>query len=316
MNRIINGDCLNVLKPFQCSISNLIVTSPPFANQRKRSYGGIDPNKYVDWFLERAEEFRRVLTPDGSMILNLAPHTEKGRVATYVNELVLALSETWYWKSTYWWRKTNAVPVTPSHRLKNAIEPCYHFALQNTPAFFPEQAKRPAKPASIERANRLIEADLERRQSTTASVSGISMGRTCRNYYERQVRLTGSGINFADKPESICDSDFMAYPDNVIECACERRNLQRLFGDPKYDNEPKASAPFPEALPAFFIKLMTRRGDSVLDPFAGSGTSIITAQRLCRNGLAIEKEEANIRLIINRLKNKRRKRAELLGHLE
>ena len=63
----------------------------------------------------------------------------------------------------------------------------------------------------------------------------------------------------------------MAYPDNVIESACEGRNLHRLFGDPR--DESKASAPFPEKLPAFFIALLTKTSDIVLDPFAGSGST-------------------------------------------
>ena len=289
MNRIIHGDCLNVLKLFTCSISNLIVTSPPFANQRKRSYGGIDPNKYVDWFLERAEQFRRVLTPDGSMILNLAPHTENGVVATYVNELILALSETWYWKATYWWRKTSSLPGNATYRLRNAMEPCYHFAVSNRPAFYPEQVMQPPAEESIKRAKRIRGRDNETRPSTTGSGISTNVSNNCRRY------ANGGGV---------------VLPDNVIEASPETRNLQRLFGDPKFDDDPKASAPFPEALPTFFIKLMTRRGDTVLDPFAGAGTSIVTAQRWCRNGLAIEKEEANIRLIINRLQNKKRRRAK------
>ena len=108
---------------------------------------------------------------------------------------------------------------------------------------------------------------------------------------------------FADKPESICDSDFMAYPDNVIECACEGRNLHRLYGDPR--DESMASAPFPEKLPAFFIDLFTKMGDVVLDPFSGSGTTAKVAQDKGRVFIAIEKEAANIRLILNRLQDKR-----------
>jgi site-specific DNA-methyltransferase (adenine-specific)/site-specific DNA-methyltransferase (cytosine-N4-specific) len=213
--------------------------------------------------------------------------------------LILALKETWYHKATYYWRKTNPVPNKASYRLKNAIEPCYHFAVQNKPAFYAAQVKQPAKASSIERANRLTENDLKRRQSSTGSGFGINMGGTYRNYYERKYRLTGSGVNFADTPESICDADYMAYPDNVIECACEGRNLHRLFGDPS--DESRASAPFPEKLPAFFIALFTKTSDVVLDPFAGSGTTAKVAQNLCRRFIAIEKEPANIRLIINRL---------------
>ena len=177
MSRVLHGDCLDMLQKYVPeSAVNLIMTSPPYANQRKHNYGGIEPGKYVSWFIKRADECRRVLKPDGSMILNICPHTENGEVATYVSELILALKETWYHKATYYWRKTNPVPSKASYRLKNAIEPCYHFAVQNKPAFYPAQVKQPAKPSdAIERANRLTENDLTRRQSSTGTGFGINM---------------------------------------------------------------------------------------------------------------------------------------------
>ena len=309
MNAIFHGDCLDMLRRYVPeSTVQLILTSPPYGNQRKQSYGGVEPAKYLSWFLKRAEEFKRVLTLDGSMVVNICPHVENGEVVEYVDDLVAALKETWFFKGIYYWRKTNPVPGKATYRLKNAIEPCYHFAVQKKPAFYAEQVKQPAKASSIERANRLTETDLERRQSGTGSGFGINMGGTYRNYYERKNRLTGSGVNFVNTPESICDADYMAYPDNVIECACEGRSLQRLYGDPRYDDDPKASACFPKKLPAFFIDLLTRKGDVVLDPFSGSGTTAKVAQITGRSFIAIEKEPANIHLIVNRLSNTRRTR--------
>jgi site-specific DNA-methyltransferase (adenine-specific)/site-specific DNA-methyltransferase (cytosine-N4-specific) len=306
MSQIIHGDCLDVLRTFPDSSANLIVTSPPYANQRKGSYGGIDPKKYVSWFMPRADEFMRVLTLDGSMILNICPHIDSV-VSSYVDELANELRYYWFHKATYWWRKTSSVPGKAAYRLRNAVEPCYHFAVQNRPAFYSEQVKQPATARSIQRHNRLADADLEQRQSATGSGTGINMDRTCRNY-GRKYRQTGSGISFVDTPNSFCDANGMVYPDNVIEAAPEFRNLQRLYGDPRFDDDPKASAPFPEAIPAYFINLMTRRGDTVLDPFAGSGTTAVVTQKLCRNYIAIEKEEANVALIRNRLQDKKRSR--------
>src|SRR5262249_36135617 len=119
---------------------------------------------------------------------------------------------------------------------------------------------------------------------------------------------TGSGLttNVSRICQRYTDGGFVL-PDNVIEASPKVQNLQKRYGDPKYDDKPKASAPFPEAIPAFFINLMTRRGDTVLDPFAGSGTTTVVAQQLSRNCISIEKEEANIHLIVNRLQQKKRK---------
>ncbi len=70
LNRILLGDCLDVLKGVPDATVDLILTSPPYADQRKNAYGGIQPDHYVEWFMPRAEEFRRVLKPTGSFILN------------------------------------------------------------------------------------------------------------------------------------------------------------------------------------------------------------------------------------------------------
>jgi site-specific DNA-methyltransferase (adenine-specific)/site-specific DNA-methyltransferase (cytosine-N4-specific) len=272
MNAIYHGDCLDVLQRYVPeSAANLIVTSPPYGNQRKHSYGGVEPAKYVPWFMERAEEFKRVLTPDGSMVINICPHHESGELAGYVDELVAALRGTWYFKGIYYWRKTNSVPGNATHRLRNAVEPCYHFSLRLKPAFYPKQVRRPAARSSIERASQLRGKDFEKRESATGSGFACDMSRVTRRY-----RMTGSGMNFADTPDSICGADGLVLPDNVIEAACETRNLHRLYGDPR--DEGMASAAFPEKLPAFFIDLFTKKGNVVLDPFAGSGTSAKVAQ--------------------------------------
>ncbi len=70
-NQIICGDCEQVLSKFPDDSIDLIFTSPPYADQRKRTYGGVSPNEYVRWFLPKAEQFLRVLKPTGTFILNI-----------------------------------------------------------------------------------------------------------------------------------------------------------------------------------------------------------------------------------------------------
>jgi site-specific DNA-methyltransferase (adenine-specific) len=65
------GDCAEVLGEYPDSFFDLLVTSPPYADSRARSYGGIKPSQYVDWFLSRAKEFLRVLKPSGTFVLNV-----------------------------------------------------------------------------------------------------------------------------------------------------------------------------------------------------------------------------------------------------
>ena len=65
------GDCLDVLKKYPDNTFDLIMTSPPYADRRKNTYGGIAPEKYVEWFLPRSTQFLRVLKPMGTFILNI-----------------------------------------------------------------------------------------------------------------------------------------------------------------------------------------------------------------------------------------------------
>ncbi|PJF47856.1 MAG: hypothetical protein CUN48_06345 [Candidatus Thermofonsia Clade 3 bacterium] len=66
---LLHGDCFEVLQSFADDSFDLIITSPPYADSRAKTYGGIHPDAYVDWFLPRAEQFMRVLKPSGTFIL-------------------------------------------------------------------------------------------------------------------------------------------------------------------------------------------------------------------------------------------------------
>lgn len=68
--KIIFGDSTQELKKLEACSIDLIVTSPPYADQRKNTYGGIKPDEYVDWFLPISAELLRVLKPSGSFFLN------------------------------------------------------------------------------------------------------------------------------------------------------------------------------------------------------------------------------------------------------
>lgn len=79
---IYQGDCLQKLKLLEDNSVDLIVTSPPYADQRKNTYGGISTNKYVDWFLPISAELLRVLKPTGTFILNTKEKVQNGERIT------------------------------------------------------------------------------------------------------------------------------------------------------------------------------------------------------------------------------------------
>lgn len=70
-NKITCGDVKEILPEMPANSVDLIVTSPPYADSRKRTYGGIHHNKYVEWFLPITKELKRILKPEGSFILNI-----------------------------------------------------------------------------------------------------------------------------------------------------------------------------------------------------------------------------------------------------
>lgn len=311
MSSVFLGDCLDVLRSIETSSINLIMSSPPYADRRKHSYGGIPAKHYVGWFLPIADELWRVLKPDGNFVLNLCPHTEDGQEAKYVDDLKYHLRRKgWVLLDTYCWAKPNGMPGRCVNKLKKGWEPLFHFSKSLRPSFYPEQVLQPAKKSSIERANRLRGKDFVRRTSDTGSGINWNLSKLTRRY-----RQNGSGFEFADLVGSVHHADGMVFPDNVIEAAPETRHLHRLYGNPFdiFHEDRKASAPFPEKIPAFFIDLMTRRGDTVLDPFAGSGTTGKVAQDKGRNFILIEKEPSNIRLIHNRLNERRNARLTRAG---
>lgn len=90
-SQILQGDCREILPALPEERVDLIVTSPPYADRRKQTYGGIHPDKYVDWFLPIAAELKRVLKPTGSFVLNLKECAVNGERHTYALELILAL---------------------------------------------------------------------------------------------------------------------------------------------------------------------------------------------------------------------------------
>src|SRR6266571_156976 len=65
------GDSLELLKKIPSSSVNLVVTSPPYALHFKKAYGNVSKADYVEWFLQFAKEIKRVLTDDGSFVLNV-----------------------------------------------------------------------------------------------------------------------------------------------------------------------------------------------------------------------------------------------------
>ncbi|MBE9012147.1 DNA methylase [Pseudanabaenaceae cyanobacterium LEGE 13415] len=249
-NKLILGDCLEALRRLPSESVDLIITSPPYADSRKKTYGGISPDQYNDWFLARAIELKRILKPEGSFILNIKEKVVDGQRHPYVLNLILGMQKQgWLWTEEYIWHKKNSYPGKWSNRFRDSWERCLHFNKQKKFKMYQESVMVPMGEWAKSRLKNLSETDKKRDNSKVES----GFGKNISNWLERK----------------------MAYPTNVLHFATECGNRNH-------------SAAFPKALPEWFIKLFTTLDDVVLDPFAGSGTSCVVAKELGRKYVGIE----------------------------
>ena len=122
------GDCKEILKSLETDSIDLIFTSPPYADQRKNTYGGISIDQYVDWFLPISNELLRILKPTGTFILNIKEKVINGERSTYVMELILEIrKQGWFWTEEYIWYKKNCYPGKWSNRFRDAWERLLQF---------------------------------------------------------------------------------------------------------------------------------------------------------------------------------------------
>ena len=251
---ILLGDSKEILKGIPENSIDLIITSPPYADRRKDTYGGIRPDEYVEWFLPIARELLRILKPTGTFILNIKEKAENGERHTYVIELILELrKQGWLWTEEFIWHKKNSFPGKWPNRFRDSWERLLQFNKTRQFHMYQEAVMVPMGDWAKSRLKNLSSVDQVRDESKVGSGFGKKI------------------VNWVDRD--------MAYPNNVLHLATECGNKNH-------------SAVFPEALPEWFIKLFTKPGDRVLDPFLGSGTTSRVAKRMGRNSTGIEILEA------------------------
>lgn len=244
------GDSKEQLKLLPDNSVDLIVTSPPYADQRKNTYGGIHPDQYVEWFLPISKELLRVLKPSGTFILNIKEKVLNGERSTYVMELIIEMrKQGWLWTEEFIWHKKNSYPGKWPNRFRDSWERLLQFNKDKKFNMYQEEVMVPMGDWAKTRLKKLSDTDKIRDNSKV----GSGFGKNISNWLNREK----------------------AYPTNVLHLATECNNKNH-------------SAAFPEELPEWFIKLFTKENDTVLDPFMGSGTTLIVANRMRRNSVGID----------------------------
>ncbi len=266
LGRAYCGNSLNILKQLKASSIDLVITSPPFALQRKKSYGNVSPEEYCEWFWPFAEMISRVLKPNGSFVLDIGGSWTKGEPTRtlYHFELLMRLcGQDGLFKlaQEFYWYNPAKMPAPAQWvtieriRVKDSVNPIWWLSKTTRPN---ADNRRVLKP-----------------------------------YKKSMQRLLKKGYNSGPRPSGHIVSKKWnrnnngAIPPNLIEAANTKSNDKYLLKCKEYKLDPNP-ARFVKAIPEFFVKFLTEPKDRVLDPFAGSNVVGAVAEKLGRKWISIE----------------------------
>jgi len=267
LGRAYLGDSLELVAALPAGSVNLIVTSPPFplTFQKKKPYEGITVDRYVKWFVEYAEQFKRLLTDDGSLVIDIGGVWNRGAPTRnlYQYRLLIALCDEvgFHFAQDFYWHNPGALPA-------------------------------PAEWVNVRRVRVKCSVNLVWWLSKTPWPKANNR-HVLKEYSRDMIRLIERGYRSKPRPSGhnitpkFRRNHGGAIPPNLLEFGNNDSNgsyLKRCGAA----GIPVHPARFPRALPDFFIRLCTEPGDTVLDPFAGSNISGEAAERLGRRWIAVE----------------------------
>lgn len=270
------GNALELIKDIPDGQINLIVTSPPFALNKKKPYGNEKQGQYVEWFRPFAKEFWRVLSDDGSLVVHIGGSWDKGRPtrSMYHFELLFELchreedNSRFYLAQDFYWFNPAKLPspaewVTIQRiRAKDAVDPIWWLAKEP----FPKADNRRVLSPYSKAMQRLIE-----------------------HSYNAGLRPSGHDISTKFQIDH-----GGAIPPNLLAIANTESNSTYLKMCRRADIKVHP-ARYPVALPEFFIKFLTEKGDVVLDPFGGSNATGRAAEDTGRYWICFEQGEEYLR---------------------
>jgi site-specific DNA-methyltransferase (cytosine-N4-specific) len=247
---------------------SLVITSPPFALQRKKEYGNKGQNEYIDWLVKFAKLVYDKLKEDGSFVLDLGGAYKKGVPARslynfrvpirFCDELGFFLAEDFYWfnpsklPSPIEWVNKRKL------RAKDSVNTVWWFSKTE----WPKADVSNVLTEYSERMKKLLQAPDE--------------------FYTPKKRPSGHDIS-----SSFAINNGGAIPSNLLQIPNTESNSQYLSGC-KAVGIKGHPARFPAKLPEFFIRFLTDPDDLVLDIFAGSNTTGAVAEAENRRWLAFE----------------------------
>jgi DNA modification methylase len=280
LGEMVLGDAIDVLVAVEDKSVDLIMTSPPFALVRKKDYGNVPADNYVDWFQPFAKQFKRVLKDTGSLVIDIGGAWNAGLPTRHLYhfKLLISLCEDFGFhlaQDFYWWNPsklpTTAEWVTVRRiRVKDAIN-CIWW-LSTTP--WPKASNR-----------RVLQPYSK------------SMRNLLRNGYKAMRRPSGHDIS-----EKFIIDNNAAIPPNLIAIPNTESNSFYLRYCKENGLKPNP-ARYPAELPEYFIRMLTDEGNLVMDPFAGSCATGEVCERLKRKWICVELIEEYLKGALGRFKN-------------
>jgi site-specific DNA-methyltransferase (cytosine-N4-specific) len=266
------GDSLHLLEKLAPNSIDLVITSPPFALQREKSYGNVAQSLYVDWLFTFCEKVHHILDPHGSFVIDLGGAYEKGRpvrslynyriLIRLCDELGFRLAEEFFWHNPS--KLPSPIEWVNKRKLraKDSVNTVWWLSKEDFPK------------ADISRVLVPYSERMKKLQQDPEA------------FYKPKLRPSGHDIG-----KGFAANNGGAIPSNLLQIPNTESN-SRYIQLCKAAGISAHPARFPQKLPMFFIEFLTEPGDTVLDIFAGSNTTGIAAEQLGRRWIAFEQDRS------------------------
>jgi len=290
---LIEGNCLAVLPTLAAKSVQCVVTSPPYYGLR--DYGndeqiGLEetPDEYIANMVAVFREVRRVLREDGVVWLNLGDSFGGKQLIGIPWRVAFALqADGWYLRSDIIWHKPNPMPESVTDRCTKSHE--YVFMLTKSARYYYDNEAVKENNANHGARDFAKKRSWKERPNNgaTGTTGGYRMG------------SVESGRNRRDV-WTIEEDEYQQFLQWKAERAAEKPDVWNVA------TKPYSGAHFavmPPALVEPCILAGSAKGNTILDPFMGSGTVGEVAARYGRNFIGIELNPAYLELARVRVRN-------------
>jgi site-specific DNA-methyltransferase (adenine-specific) len=323
-NKIIIGDNLQILKQFEDEYVDLIITSPPYFQQRDYGNGnfgiGNEPteNHYLQNLLKVFNECVRVTKKTGSIVFNLGDKYLNGNLALLPYKFAIKAIENSgvFLINQLTWSKLNPTPRQEKRKLIQATEPFfifakskdYHFDLENYLSHLDEFNKNGKNKPSENLGKKYFElienSDLCEKEKVKAKnelnevINSIHKGEIVGFRMKiRGIHKLAYGGQEGGRNNQIKNNGF-----TIIKILGNRMKKDVIESPVEITKDNHHPAVYPSYIIQELIKLLSKEGDTILDPFCGSGTTCLAAKTLNRQFIGIEINPNYVKLANNRLK--------------